>query len=342
MGISSPRSSTTESQWNSPDLSAEKNQFDEKIAREASEWFVLLMAGDASTSDHENFQKWLNLNPRHKEAWEHIERINTRVQSIPSSIALRTLAAPVSRSRRRNLQAFALLLGIGGTGFFTYHQLAGRSADYQTATGETQTIDLDDGSQLVLNTSTSVDIHFSPKERIIQLHTGEIVITTGHRRRVNGDAEQRPFIVTTQDGYVRALGTKFSVHRQDESSSVSIFEGAVEITPDAQNLMGKVFHAGEAVSFDQKNISLTEMAHENTIAWTKGLIIADGRPLSDFTSELNRYRPGYLRCHPAVSNLRVSGVFKLSDIDGILSSLVDALPVRIRHFTPFWTSIDPA
>jgi transmembrane sensor len=65
-------------------------------------------------------------------------------------------------------------------------------------------------------------------------------------------------------------------------------------------------------------------------------------PLGEFVDELSRYRPGLLRCAPAVAGLKVSGTYQLADTDQILLLIARNLPVRIDYRTRYWVSIDAA
>ncbi|HBD34979.1 MAG TPA: histidine kinase, partial [Cupriavidus sp.] len=60
---------------------------------------------------------------------------------------------------------------------------------------------------------------------------------------------------------------------------------------------------------------------------------------ADFLAEVDRYRPGRLRCAPDVADLRVSGTFPIADTDRILDALRTALPVRIQFLTRYWTTV---
>ena len=64
--------------------------------------------------------------------------------------------------------------------------------------------------------------------------------------------------------------------------------------------------------------------------------------LADFVQELSRYRPGWLRCDPAVADLRVSGVFQIDDTDRALAAVAHALPVRVERRTRYWVTLIPA
>ena len=75
------------------------------------------------------------------------------------------------------------------------------------------------------------------------------------------------------------------------------------------------------------------------IAWTEGMIIANGMRLHDFLAELARYRRGRLSCDPAIANLRVSGTYPLADTDLVLTTLPSTLPVEIHFLTRYWVTI---
>ena len=64
-------------------------------------------------------------------------------------------------------------------------------------------------------------------------------------------------------------------------------------------------------------------------------------PLHALIAELNRYRPGRLRCHPAVGQLRVSGAFPLRDTDASLDLLRKTLPVDIGRSSRWWVTVEP-
>ncbi|MBR8657942.1 iron dicitrate transport regulator FecR, partial [Achromobacter sp. Marseille-Q0513] len=81
---------------------------------------------------------------------------------------------------------------------------------------------------------------------------------------------------------------------------------------------------------------------EDAASWSRGVLVADAWRLDDFLAELGRYRPGLLRCDPAVADLRVSGVFPLRDTDRALHNLERGLPVTVVYRTRYWVTLRPA
>ncbi len=61
--------------------------------------------------------------------------------------------------------------------------------------------------------------------------------------------------------------------------------------------------------------------------------------MQEVVAELARYRPGILRCDPAVADLKVSGVFSLRDTDEALEAISDSFPVQVRRHTRYWVTV---
>lgn len=325
-------------------MPAQQPAFDATVAREATEWLVLLASGTASDADRQRWQRWLETDPNHARAWQHIEEVNRRLRGLPAGVALSALGAPASPRRRDAIKALSVVLVAGGTGWVAHRTTPWREwgADYRTGTGEQRALTLDDGTRVVLNTGTALDVAYGRDLRLIRLQAGEVLVATGHRRLPDGTADPRPLMVETTEGRVQALGTRFSVRQHAGRSGVSVFEGAVEISPAEAPADARVLRAGQSATFGRAMVADLSAADERTVAWTQGLIVAQDRGLSEFIGELARYRPGRLVCDERIAHLRVSGVFRLDDTDQVLAALTDALPVRIRYRTRYWVAVVPA
>lgn len=320
------------------------------IADQAAEWLTLLMSGDASEQERQAWHQWRAAHADHERAWQHIEIITGHIKVLQPDAVYQTLSPFVSHDgvphlhKRRKVLEFLMLGGIvSTTGLFasrtqTFQQLV---ADYKTGTGEQRSFVLDDGTQITLNTASSVELDFTSKYRLVRLVAGEALITTGHASGAQV-TEDRPFIVQTAQGRIRALGTQFTVRQHDGHTQVAVLESAVEVSPHNGGAVTVRIQSGEQASFTLNTITTTQPLAEQTIAWSRGQILADNLRLGDFVADLNRYRPGVLRCDPAVADLRLSGVFPLQDIDRILATLSQVLPVQVVKRTGYWVTIQAA
>ncbi len=312
-----------------------------QIARRAVEWLVALQSGDVS---REALQAWLAQHPDHVRAWQRIESVNNKLRGVASplttALAHATLTAPRSNKRRAAIKTLATFFFVGATAYMAEEHLPWRawSADERTALGERRTIVLVDGTELVLNTDTAVNVRFTEQERRVDLLGGEIMITTAK------DALElpRPFVVQTAQGELQPVGTRFVVRQQTEVSRLDVFEGAVEIRPKDGAGLKRVIQAGQRVQFTHDGISDPVILKSDDGAWTEGMIVASGMRLQDFLAELSRYRRGRLTCDPAIADLRVSGSYPLTDTDLILTALGSTLPVEIHFMTRYWVTIRPA
>jgi transmembrane sensor len=101
-------------------------------------------------------------------------------------------------------------------------------------------------------------------------------------------------------------------------------------------------NAGQGSSFNASTVQAPASVPESAAAWSQGLLVADGMRLDALIGELARYRPGLLRCDPAVAHLQVSGVFSLRDTDRALHNLTRVLPVDVVSRTRYWVTVKAA
>ena len=310
------------------------------VAQRAVEWLIDLQEEQVSPTLQDNWRRWRAAHPDHERAWQRIETVHGQVfgqlQHLPSpvksAISRVSLTPPRSQARRNAISTLAVLLFAGGTSWMARED-AGWSewvADLRTAAGERRTVMLADGSTLVLNTASAVNVGFSASERRIHLLAGEVFISTAQ------DVMQRPFLVATSQGEARALGTRYTVRLQDKATDVVVFEGAVRITPRHASGQPQTLQAGQQASFTWDAISYPQTADPDSSAWVDGFLIAKGMRLTDFMTELNRYSPHTLSCDPAVADLRVSGSYPLADINMVLDTLSAMLSLEIETVTRFW------
>jgi transmembrane sensor len=206
-------------------------------------------------------------------------------------------------------------------------------SDYSTGTGEWKQVQLADGTQLMLNTATAIDIDFNAETRRVLLHAGEIYIRTA-------SDPQRPFLVETRDGTARALGTRYSVRKLDGGTQVRVYEHAVELAPHHTTQKLRL-DAGQQAVLTPDTIQIPDHLDTSEPGWTQRRLVAERMRLDDFLAELSRYRNGILRCDPRIADLRLTGIFPLDDIDRALATLEEGLPVKLDWTTRYWLTVRP-
>jgi len=303
----------------------------------AAQWFALLCDENVTEHQRQQWQAWHQQNEDHRWAWQRVEALQSQLQGVPGKFSYRTLDQAGRQStldRRTLLKSLLLLLGVGGS-WLGFQSPLGRElrADYRTATGEIKPIVLSDGSQLVLNTASAVDVRYSAEKRLILLHSGEISLITGR--------DDRPFWVESRQGAMRALGTHFLVRENDDQTQLTVLEHAVEAQLAQFPQEKRRVNAGEQISFSAAAFG-QQQAAGNGDSWTRGVLSVSQWRLDQVLAELARYRHGRLDCDPAIAGLRVSGSFPLREPDRSLLLLSQTLPIRLQSFTRYWLKVVPA
>ena len=305
--------------------------------RDAAQWFAQLGACPDDPEVQQRWLTWHGQSEEHRWAWQHLNELQVQIGSMPQQLAWQVMDKVNLRGRgldRRTLLK-CLLLGSGASllSWQGYSMSSVWLADLRTRTGEQRRQTLADGTLLVLDTATAVDIVFDDNKRLLILRAGEIHVTTGK--------DARPFVVHSAQGEMRALGTRFAVRQLEGRTRLSVYQHAVALRPELAT--GEVrIDNGQSVTFDRQQVLATDTLASGDEAWTQGRLVVDGWRLDRLLDELQRYRPGYLGCAPEVGHLNVSGTYLLGDIDVTLRAIARSLPVRIQQHTRYWTRLIPA
>jgi transmembrane sensor len=321
---------------------------DKDVALQAAQWFFLMQSGEATPAERTHWTRWREADPSHEAAWQRAERVSRKFGMLPGGLAMPALgrtARTARADRRTAVKALAVLLTAAPASWLAWRASPAREwlADHRTATGERREVRLPDGTRIQLNTATAVDVAYDNALRLVRLRAGEILVDTAPDSVASADPAYRPFVVETAQGRLRALGTRFVVRQyEDRRSHVAVLEGAVEVRPDdarGSAVAPLVLRAGEQAGFSASAVDEVVPVGAEADDWSRGVLRAKNMRLHDFLAELGRYRPGVLRCDPAVAGLRVSGVFQLNDTGPVLDSLPQALPVDVLFRTRYWVTV---
>jgi len=302
----------------------------EQSAREAAIWLTQLMSEEASQEDRENWQRWYQSRPENAQAWQQIGAFSSGFSLLNGMAAQQSLSRLDNPQRRRLLKSIAVigLTGAGGIG-------AGNSlwrpwlADYRTAIGEQKKVTLADGTQLMLNTQTAVNVTSHDDGQRVALLNGEMMVTSPQNAGL--------LRLRLPQGELAAHNGRFAVRLGDTQSDIAVYRGRLIAHPAVESQSVTV-SAGYGLWLNERGYGALHRVPAEPV-WLQGLIVADDMRLADFLAELGRYRRGYIRCRPEVANLRLSGVFPLNNTDRILDSLPDSLPVQINYLSKYFVSV---
>ncbi|THF66552.1 DUF4880 domain-containing protein [Pseudothauera nasutitermitis] len=311
-----------------------------EIARQAVEWQVALQADDATEAQREAWRRWRAAHPDHERAWQRIESINRGLSqlSAPCSaqLARATLMPAKPRHRRRAMQALAVLLCGGGGLWLAEKQVRWQPmlAGNRTAPGEQRELQLADGTALLLNTDSAVDVEYSASLRLVRLVRGEILVTTAADNAPGGSP--RPFLVQTPHGQLQPLGTRFSVLLHEDDTHLAVFAGAVAVQPRRAGTPALTVPAGMQVRFGDDDAPPPRPLPPHADSWQRGMLVASDMPLATLLAELGRYTTTRFSCAAEIADLHLSGSYPLRDVENVVASLARSHALRSESVTRFW------
>lgn len=310
-----------------------------EILEEAAEWLMRLSENDLSDHERAEWEHWKISSPERDRAWARAQLLQSKLGGLPPSLAMSALDRPSHPERRAALGKLALLLAVMpvGWGSWKLAQTQQWTADYRTRVGERRELTLADGSRITLNTDSAIDVRYDSQQRLVHLREGEILVQTAQD-------PSRPFLVSTRQGRMQALGTRFTVRELSGRTHLAVLEGAVKVML-AENTQSAplIVNAGQRTNFSAQTFGTLSATDRNDGAWAQGMLMADNMRLADFVAELTRYRRGFVRYDPAIADLRISGAFPISDPQRTLNMLVQTYPVLVSgHLNGYWVTLSPA
>lgn len=310
------------------------------IVRAAIQWQLKLDVAEDKHLLSARIQRWCQQRPEHALAWQRLGGLQQEFDSYAATLPSHNLAIPVLQragvdvQRRKALKLLMLTIAIGGPGSWLVAKQPGIGADYSAGTGDRRRVTLADGTELMLNTRSAVDVHFSTTERLLVLRQGEVQINS----TIDPDSlRASPLHVQCRHGLCETFAARFVLRDQGEYSELAVQQGEVAISSRAgENLIAR---SGSSYKLRQQRIEPVTQQQLDPSAWTRGMLVVNDIPLGDFVRELARYRSGIIGCDPAVADLRLSGVFQLDQPEALLDNLSRTLPVSIISRSRFWVRV---
>lgn len=311
------------------------------IEAQAASWLTVFGREDISDRERAKFKSWLGQSERHREVfvemsalWDELE-ILKELTDIGEAIAeTNTVKQPFFK--RRDVMAIAASISVvvlgGGVYLLNQYDRALQSDKFITQVGEQKTIKLVDGSSVILNTGSAVEVDFSKDERSIRLLRGEAYFDVSKDKR-------RPFVVYAASGAVKAVGTAFTVRvRTGEALEVTVEEGRVALlsmsapAPAGENAFVQrtpspvaELTAGQTIVFNEKveELGLMQTADLNRkLAWRQGILAYAGDPLADVIADISRYTDLKIEItDPTLRTMPIGGYFKVGETDALFDSL---------------------
>lgn len=351
------------------------------IAEEAAAWLIRLDADAAlSPADITALREWLSRSPVHREELQSLavmwEKMNVLTELAvplgrPTSQPGSGFRLLFSRTALASLVFVAILTSIGLATLVWQSTAPLNEANglFATAIGQQKTTTLADGSVVLLNTDSQIEVDYRAGFRDLRLLRGEAHFT------VAKDSE-RPFRVFAGTGKVQAIGTAFSVYLKDQSIDVTVTDGRVslatlnqhtavgEVPPIAdsmdQPLSGSIetetddyveavaaLSAGQSATLQVASYSESSARSiqesvrtvptrdlAKKLSWRDGMLTFSGDPLDVVVSEISRYTPITIEiADPAIRATRIGGHFPVGETEAMFDALEANFGLRVTRMS---------
>lgn len=331
---------------------ATNGKAERELLEDATGWILKLEDAPEGSAASEEFKAWLAACEEHRVAWQRVNKTwrvlgavkpayNQKVWGdvVPLSKLSRrvTTSNPAARPvvarkpYRRVAVVAAALAAAWGLWIAVPGILIALRADYRTAAGRTERIQMADGSVVDLGGSSAITANIGTAQRRVSLLTGEAFFDVATDKT-------RPFIVDVQGVEVKVHGTAFDVQVSSTSTKVALLRGSVEATPAAKGGASDVLKPGDMFVVDHATgkVSIEPVTLEDIGSWRDGKIFLSDATVGSAIELIQRYSSASILIPDrGLASLKVSGLFDLGDPDRALAGLVEPFGGKVRSLSPF-------
>ncbi len=285
----------------------------------ARDWVVALVSGNVDAATMSAFLAWQAENPAHAAAFDKARRLYAG--AVTHEITLR--ARSDRRFRRPVLVAGALAACFALGLLFSRPEML-FPPDYAAPDGPARNIALADGSRVLLDGGSAIDIRMSPDRRDITLLRGRAWFQVMHDTA-------RPFVVAANGGTTTDISTAFAVDATGVQTRVDVTQGIVRVEAAGGRRM---LRAGDNASWTADNLTAST-SQGDALAWREGQIIIRNQRFGDAARLLDNYIPGHVLVIGGIADAKVGGVFASRNAEKGLEALARSQGAHIRRFGGF-------
>jgi transmembrane sensor len=301
-----------------------------KACAQAAAWIAKLHDEQRGSDLEARIRAWLAKSEDHRRAFSRLTSVWERTGEIRMRARGDTSAMRTGLRWRFNpwavTLAATLVLAVSA---FVYYR---RESAIVTGIGQRQVRLLPDGTRVVLNTETRIEVTYDEQARRVRLVHGEARFDVSKR-------PAWPFLVSAGSQEIHALGTSFIVRHDDAHDfSVILVEGRIIVAPIARSANAatrdrRLLAPGQRLTISRNTGPIVDQPELTRItAWEQGRVEFEDTPLGEAASEMNRYSKGHVSVTDAdTARLRIGGVFRSGDSDEFVRIITVSLGLRADH-----------
>jgi transmembrane sensor len=305
----------------------------DEIPEAAARWHQAQASDDM---DWDAFCAWLEVDPRHRDAYDDIALLDERIDAQRSAILAALPANDGDASDADAEHSFAirrrpylvwggiaatLLVAATAGGLWINAPSAPATTSYVASTGQTRTVAAGPGATVVLAGGSRLDIVKGQPLKLV----GSAYFDVRHD-------PSRPLTIAVSGYEVRDIGTRFDINSDGKTIRVAVAEGTVSIRAPGAPAATEIT-AGHAAIGDiaRGTIELATAASASVGAWRGGHFIYDQVPLSLVAADIARYTGRPVLVDDKVAQRRFSGVLAPGDRESMVASIRQLAGVSVRR-----------
>ncbi|WP_152020018.1 FecR family protein [Aliarcobacter butzleri] len=304
----------------------------ENIKEKAAYFFTCKKDGFTKEQEIE-FNSWIDENIEHKKAYENVQRVQQMFLSL-SKDTKEKISQEVHQGIKRErifrktqfLKIAASILLVIVVSFFGIEYLNFGIKHSFTTNKEIKNIVLPDGSRVILDAKTKVDIKYFENKREVNIISGKALFDVAKN-------PNKPFIVNANKIKVEVLGTNFEVKNEEDKISIDVISGKVKVEENKDNKFEElaILTSGKRISFDKENnkIILKDIDIKNIASWKDGILFFQDYSLEKSINEFRKYKDINIFIDNNIKKYMISGSFKIDEFDKFLFALSKIYSLKI-------------
>jgi transmembrane sensor len=299
------------------------------------------------------WQKWLSENPEMQPEIEHLKALILKINPPTQTLNVKnerelweniryTLGEEVEETtpvrplfKAKWWALAAAFAGILAASVYLFsNQKTEQTATIQTTYGETRTLRLPDGSEVILNANSTLsytDKWTIGEDRNVTLKGEAYFIVNEQSTATHRDR----FIVHTPELDVEVLGTRFNVNTYRPQTQVVLQKGSVDIVTKINKSEKKYsLVPGQSAVFDKQKdvVNISKVNATAFVSWKDNRFVFDQTPLSDVAIMLeNTYGIKVIINNKELAAKQISGEIPTSERASLLLALSTLYSLKIEE-----------
>ncbi|QKF73334.1 sigma factor regulatory protein, FecR family [Aliarcobacter faecis] len=305
----------------------------ESIEEKAAYFFTCKKDGFTKNQEKE-FLFWIDENIEHKKAFEKLERLQLLCSSLSKSTKERisqevhqSIKSRKALKKTNLLKIVASVIFILGATLFTINEYLNFGIKHiYTSNKELRDIVLPDGSKVILDAKTKLDIKYYSDKREVNISEGKALFEVSSN-------PNKPFIVNADMIKVEVLGTNFEVKNEKDKIAVDVISGKVKVEQNKNDEFQQlaILTQGKHISFDKQSSKtvLKDIDIKNIASWKDGVLFFQDYSLQKAIDEFKKYKDIDIVIQKDIQKYSISGSFGIDDIDKFIFALSKIYPIKV-------------